>query len=313
MSERNGARGRALILGAGSQIAGSLSQRLSVSGWHGQALSRNAPPTHAHLAPAFSWGRFDASECRKLPGAWDVVFSVVPLWLLPPLVPSVRGAKQIIAFSSTSVFAKAVSPDPAERELAERLAEAERAVANACRSARMNYTLLRPTLVYGSGRDRNVSRIADFIRRWGFFPVLNPARGLRQPVHAEDLALAAIACVGNPEARNASFDLPGGELLTFKEMVTRVFVSMGRRPVFFPVPQAVVNLSPALLGKLLPKGFSPAVLWRMNRDQCFSLDPAARALGYRPRAFQPEAGLKAELPKEPVRDKGPAGSEPPDP
>ena len=80
-------------------------------------------------------------------------------------------------------------------------------------------SVLRPTLVYGAGRDRTVSRLAAIARRLGWLPVPRGATGLRQPVHVDDLAAAAVAACDAPAASGMDYDLPGGETLAWREMV----------------------------------------------------------------------------------------------
>lgn len=275
-----------LILGAGSLVAPYLAQRLAALGHHGAGLSRHAPglPLHA----AFPWRRVDLAEppdWPAMPGA--LVVSVAPLWLLSAHVEALAaaGAAQLIAFSSTSVFAKAASPDPAEQALAARLAEAESQVTEACSAAGIPWTLLRPTLIHGGGRDHNVSAVAAFIRRFGFFPVAHPASGLRQPVHADDLAGAAVAAVANPRAFNRAFNLPGGETLSYREMVSRIFASVGKPPRILPLPSGLLRAALPLVQAGLPQRYSPALFLRMNQDLAFDAAEANEALGYAPRPF----------------------------
>ncbi len=59
----------------------------------------------------------------------------------------------------------------------------------------VEWVILRPTLIYGHGRDKNITEIARFIRRFGFFPLLGKANGLRQPIHVEDVAEACFAAL----------------------------------------------------------------------------------------------------------------------
>ena len=51
------------------------------------------------------------------------------------------------------------------------------------------------TMIYDGVTDGNIAAIAAFIRRRGWFPVAGPARGLRQPVHAADVAAACLAAL----------------------------------------------------------------------------------------------------------------------
>jgi nucleoside-diphosphate-sugar epimerase len=73
------------------------------------------------------------------------------------------------------------------------LAEAEAEVERFCAEPGVAWTILRPTLIYDEGRDGNVSRLAGLIRRFGVLPLSGEGEGLRQPVHAEDLAVGACA------------------------------------------------------------------------------------------------------------------------
>ena len=45
--------------------------------------------------------------------------------------------------------------------------------------------------------DNGITWITRFIRRFGFFPVYPPAMGKRHPVHADDLAKAALQVLDN--------------------------------------------------------------------------------------------------------------------
>jgi nucleoside-diphosphate-sugar epimerase len=76
------------------------------------------------------------------------------------------------------------------------------------------------------------------------WPVLSPdlaslcgrGRGLRQPVHAEDCAVGAISAAQSVRAANRVYDLPGGETITYREMIGRIFDGLKRRRFIVPVP-----------------------------------------------------------------------------
>jgi nucleoside-diphosphate-sugar epimerase len=118
---------------------------------------------------------------------------------------------RLVAFSSTSRFTKQTSDVPEERAVAASLAEAEAEVERFCAEQGVAWTILRPTLIYDEGRDGNVSRLAGLIRRFGVLPLSGGGEGLRQPVHAEDLAVGALRAAGSPAAENKAYDLVGGE------------------------------------------------------------------------------------------------------
>jgi len=124
----------------------------------------------------------------------------------------------------------------AEREIIGRLAEAEREIATACEQNNIGWTILRPTLIYAEGRDTNITPLSRLIRRFGFMPLVGGAPGLRQPVHAEDLAIGAISAAASAAAVNKFYSLPGAETLAYREMIGRIFdgLRLPRRTVSIP-------------------------------------------------------------------------------
>jgi nucleoside-diphosphate-sugar epimerase len=197
------------------------------------------------------------------------------------------GAKHVVAISSTSRFTKRVSSDPIEKALAERLAESEEHLVAWAKKENLTFTILRPTLVYGLGRDKNVSVIAGFIQRFAFFPLFGAARGLRQPVHAQDVALCCRAALSAEKAFNRSYNISGGEILTYREMIKLIFSALGRKPRFVTLPLWIFRVTVFCLRVLPPfRHWSTAMAERMNKDLVFDHEDARRDIGFSPRTFQ---------------------------
>jgi nucleoside-diphosphate-sugar epimerase len=227
-----------------------------------------------------------------------------PIWLLPPALPALAdlGLRRLVAFSSTSRFTKSRSACRRERDLARRLAEGEEGVKSTARARGIAWTILRPTLIYGGGRDRNVSAIAGVVRFLGFVPVAGAAVGARQPVHADDLARAVLAVLENAATFGKSYDLPGGETLTYAEMVGRVARAIGRNPRLVCLPPAALRAAIGIARLLPGLGYlSPRMADRMNEDLRFDAGPACRDFGYAPRGFDyHEPGHVAEDRRQPT-------------
>ncbi|HVO94993.1 MAG TPA: NAD-dependent epimerase/dehydratase family protein, partial [Terriglobales bacterium] len=217
---------------------------------------------------------------------------LAPLILLPPLLPRLEklGVKRIIAFGSTSRFTKQNSSDPDERAFARDLAAAEETIAKFCAERSISWTIFRPTLIYGCGMDRNITIITKFIRQFGFFPLIGEGNGLRQPVHADDLASACMAVLDNPLIFNRAYDLSGGETLKYRKMVERIFQALGKPARFLRIPLPLfVGLMH--IASLLPRYrfLSGEMVRRMNQDLCFDHAEASRDFDYSPRGFRPNA------------------------
>lgn len=222
---------------------------------------------------------------------------VAPVWVLPEhfQLLEANGARRIVVLSSTSRFTKQDSSVPEEQALARRLADAEDRVQAWAGGLGVACVIIRPTLIYGRGQDKNITEIACFIKRFGFFPLLGRAMGARQPVHAEDVAMACIACLSSQVAANRAYNLSGGETLAYREMVNRVFAALHLRPRLVSIPLAAFRSAVAAL-RIIPRyrHWSSGMAERMNQDLVFDHADATRDLGFIPRPFQLS---EADLPR----------------
>jgi hypothetical protein len=178
-----------------------------------------------------------------------------------------------------------------ERELLQRLAEGERRLISACERYRVGCTILRPTIIYAEGRDGNISRLAGLIRRFGVLPLMGNGAGLRQPVHAEDLAIGAIAAAASEAAIGKTYTMPGGETISYREMVGRIFDALGKPRRIISAPPFVWRLAFALAKPLFPNA-NAAMGARMAMDMAFDAAPAVRDFGWNPRGFHPRFELQ---------------------
>lgn len=194
--------------------------------------------------------------------------------------------ERVVALGSTSRHGKATSPDPAERALARALADCESRLQAACARRGTTLTLLRPTLVWGRGRDRNLARWVALARRWRWLPLPRTARGLRQPIHADDVAAAVLAALRAPAPVPGAFDLPGGETLPYDEMVSRCLAVAAPGARLVRLPASVFRLGLALAGR---RGPGPGVVARLDQPLAYDGEPAKTALGLAPRPFRPRA------------------------
>lgn len=193
------------------------------------------------------------------------------------------GVKRAVFVSTTAVT---TTLDPPTKHV--RLA-AERQIS----SSGLDWTILRPTMMYGAPDDRNLSRLLTVLCRTPVLPV--PGRGsqLHQPVHVADVASAVLAAVESQEAAGHAYDVAGPAPLPFIELLRSCAEAVGRAVRFVPVP-----LSPLVV---LARGYEwlapqPRItaeqLTRLREDKAFAIDAAIRDLGYAPRPFS--EGIRAQ-------------------
>lgn len=299
------------VFGATSLVGTCLLPLLSAQGRQVIAFSRQMIGS---LGDGVEWRQLSVSECHSLQtsdktanystklfdsqlsdypqrdeGEIPYWICLAPIWVLPEYfgLLEAQGARRVMVLSSTSCFTKSNSTDPEEQLMALRLADGEARVQEWAESHGVEWVILRPTLIYGLGMDKNITEIMRFIRRFGFFPLFGKASGLRQPIHVEDVAVASLAALTSTLATNHAYNISGEETLPYREMVSRVFAALRLRPRLVTIPLVIFKLAVACL-KILPRyrHWSSAMAERMNYDLVFDHSDAARDLGFSPRPFR---------------------------
>ncbi|HDQ03908.1 MAG TPA: NAD-dependent epimerase/dehydratase family protein, partial [Deltaproteobacteria bacterium] len=251
-------------------------------------FSRKSSALQQTKKPNISWRHFPAGDSPRQEKL-EKWICLAPIWTLPQNFSLLLyyGVRRIVALSSTSRFTKEHSSDEAEKIIADKLAHSEQTLAEWAQKNNLSWTILRPTLIYGLGRDKNISVIIRFIRRFSFFPLLGKAQGLRQPVHAQDVALACVSALNTEKAANRAYNIPGGETLTYRQMVEKVFESLGKRQRFVVLPLWIFRAGIFIL-RHLPRlrDWSAAMAERMNQNLVFDNLDARKDFNFAPREFE---------------------------
>jgi uncharacterized protein YbjT (DUF2867 family) len=197
---------------------------------------------------------------------------------IPHVVQQLESAhvKRAVFVSTTALFTSLPS-----RSRAVRL-DAETTV----REATLDWTILRPTMIYGTARDRNISRLLRFLKRSPVFPLCGNA--LWQPIYVEDVADAVVVALGNPRTVGQIYNLAGACPLRFADLVRAAATAVSRRVLLVPVPLRV-----AVLAAKLTQVVTPEQVWRLAEDKAFDYAAAAHDFGFKPRSFAEGVHLEA--------------------
>lgn len=269
-----------VVFGASSQIGHFLLPRLREQGEPVVALSRKSRPTQAGV----QWLRGELPGTIPAVGQPSAVISFGPLKPFAEWLSSagLSATTRVIATSSMSAESKQASDVPAERVLSQMLRDGEASLAAVCDGLGMPWTIFRPTLIYGAGIDKSLTPIAQRASRLHVFP-LPAGRGLRQPVHADDIAAAVVAALDHLDSAGRILPLGGGERLTAGEMFARVQRSLTTPTLPVPVPAMVLSLA----RHVVPRLRGP--LTRLEEDLIADNGELQRLLGISPRPFRPDA------------------------
>ena len=193
------------------------------------------------------------------------------------------GIIRTIFVSTTAIFTQLNAASKAVRTAAEAQ----------IRNSKLRWTILRPTMIYGSDRDRNICRLIRAIRRYPILPVFGSGDYLMQPVYVADLAFAIVNAANSAVAENKEYNVSGREPLTYNELVHTVARQLGRkiRLVHFPAKPAVKVLrGMERMGVRLP--IKAEQIERLNEHKAFSWEQAGCDLGFAPRTFAEGVALE---------------------
>src|SRR6202163_1815092 len=227
-----------LVIGATGIVGGYIVGRLLQAGERPIALSRSTRSS----ATDVEWLKGDLAEpaILKLPPV-TTLYCTAHAGLLANALPRFYSPllTRVVAFTSTSIVTKIDSDIVAERESVRLWAEAEQKLISTCDSLGVAWTVLRPTIIYDEGRDANITRLSRLVQKLGFMPLAGSGSGLRQPVHAEDLSIGALAAAASPAAANKIYTTPGKDTITYREMVGRIFDGLDKPRRIIPIPPSL--------------------------------------------------------------------------
>jgi len=287
-----------LLTGGTSQVGVFALPQLNASHRSVFSLSRRIPPASSQpenqLVRNVLWAHPSAVDSiadglihEPLAARVELFLSCGPVQLAAGLLPQFPRLVRLVCVSSSSVYTKVESRDRNERELISGILSAEADLRAACAARKINLVFLRPTMIYGCGLDSNVSRLARWIGSLHFLPVAGKASGLRQPIHAEDVASIAVKALLNGELDGKDVVLKGASTLTYRQMVAMIFGALGVEP-------RIVSFPPALLAGMLKaaslfpgfRGVNAEFALRQNKDLVFD-DDLSVGLQWAPRPFAP--------------------------
>jgi nucleoside-diphosphate-sugar epimerase len=216
------------------------------------------------------------------------LLSAGPMALAEKILETGQQFQSVVVFSSSSVETKQESGNAAERNQIQAMLSLESSIQHRAEIKGVKLAILRPTLIYGCGLDTNISRLASWIRRFGFMPVNGSAGGLRQPVHADDLASVAITAMLSKDVLPPVLSLTGGDTLSYSDMVIKIFAALGKPARLVRLPERLFVLLVNLANTFKIGGkINREMVKRQGVDLVFDDQQARRLLNYNPRPFAP--------------------------
>jgi len=280
---------RLLVTGGTGLLGGALLNLLLAKGHEARCLVRDGSPNASRLETRrVEVVRGDAGSLSDLSRAlsgMEAMVHVAGIEYAPQVVEAARaaGVPRLVIVGSTSAHsAHEFRSGPKLR------------MEDLVRRSGLDYTLVRPTMIYGSELDKNVHRLLRFLDRSPIFPIFGPGTNLWQPVYHEDCARGLYEALVRPTAIGRSYDLPGASPLPYATLVETAARALGRKPRLVRLPLEPIRRALLLAETLrLPLPIKSEQVLRLREDKAYPHDEARRDLDYAPRPF--ERGVALEV------------------
>jgi nucleoside-diphosphate-sugar epimerase len=194
------------------------------------------------------------------------------------------GIERAVFISTTAIFTELNSKSKSTRLAAEA----------AIQNSDLSYTILRPTMIYGSQRDRNMIRLIRWLQRFPIIPVLGNGKSLQQPVFVDDVSNAIVDCLEHPKSIGKSYNIAGKKALPYNEIIDTIAKIINRKIYKLFLPDKIMIRFLNMLEKIkIPFPIKAEQVKRLNENKDFSYGEANLDFGYHPRSF--EAGIRIEI------------------
>jgi len=184
--------------------------------------------------------------------------------------------KRAIFVSTTAIFTQLNAKSKVARKAAE----------TAIQESDLDYTILRPTMIYGTPQDRNMIRLLRLIERSPLIPIPGSGQSLQQPVHVEDVAWAICEVINQPKTYRQDYNISGGQVLSYNDVVQIAGQALGKKPLLWHIPiNLFINLIQMANSIGLKMPVSQEQVLRLNEDKVFDYKAAQADFNYSPRSF----------------------------
>jgi nucleoside-diphosphate-sugar epimerase len=194
------------------------------------------------------------------------------------------GIRRAVFVSTTAIFT----------QLNARSKHVRLAAETAIETSGLDYTILRPTMIYGGPRDRNMWRLIRFMRYWPIVPVFGHGNYLQQPIYVGDVAQAIVSCLWNEQTIRKSYNIAGKTPLTYIQVIDTIAGQLNKRVGKVQFPSGPVAGLLKFFERLhIPFSLKAEQVLRLNENKSFDYEEAASEFGFSPLSF--EEGIKLEL------------------
>ncbi len=282
---------RVFVTGGTGFIGSRVVPLLLKNGYQVCCLYRESSNRSSLPQPGVEWVKGDLSDPQHLASSMIGAYALVNVASLGfghvdgiLCAAKEAGIRRAIFISTTAIYTQLNASSKNIRLAAER----------SIQTSELNYTILRPTMIYGSPRDRNMWRLIRFLQVSPIMPVFGDGTHLQQPIYVDDVAQAVLDCLSSEQTIGKSYNIAGESPLTYNQVIDMAARQLRKRVWKIHIPSwPVVSLLGFLERFQIPLPIKAEQVLRLNENKSFSYEEARKDFGFSPLSF--EQGIVLEL------------------
>jgi len=222
----------------------------------------------------------DAKEKNSLQAALrniDILINLIPFasGCIPDIVDACvkTNVKRAIFIGNTQIF------NYQPKNIKQTLIKAEESII----SSPLIYTILRPTMIYGTPKDRNMIKLIRFLDKSLIVPIPGNGQAKLRPVFVKDVAKAIISVINCESTYKKVYNISGRDALTFNQIVDLIGQNLGVNRLKIHVPLSIIYRLMCYLSPLFKRiPLKREQIQRFNEDRDFDHKEATKDFGYFP-------------------------------
>lgn len=232
----------------------------------------------------------DFSKLNNIMNNFDVVFHIVNIKKSINVVKAAlnNNVKWVILVHTTGIYSK-------YKSAAQEYIEIEKEIENIIKGKDIKITILRPTMIYGSLDDQNMSVFIKMVNKLRIFPVVNGGKYLLQPIYQQDLGKAYYQVLTHKEiTMGNSYTLSGKEPIMLIDILKTISKKLDKKTIFISIPYGLAYFGSIILFYVsLTKIDIREKVQRLVEPRAYSHEDASNDFGFNPIPF--EEGISKEI------------------
>ena len=212
-------------------------------------------------------------NCNSFINASSLAFGVAPI-----IIQSCKkiNIKRVVFISTTSIFTSLNVNSKKIRKIAE----------EDIKNSDLDWTILRPTMIFGSTGDRNMIRLIKWIDKFPIIPIFGNGKYFQQPVNVRDIAWATFNVLMNSDTIKESFNLSGAKAYNFNQIIDLTSMALRKKVFKFHISLSFsLSIFKFFENLKIKLPIKSEQLKRINENKDFSYAKAFRYFNYQPFDF----------------------------